>query len=107
MPLDKYTLNWVKRLGDDKVNKSLKSINSSFSKITTGLFNEIQKLILEKLNAGADYKVSFAKCAKAMRLPSKPLEAEFIVWRQEQLNELHKTIFRNRNDFERLGIQEA
>lgn len=106
LPLDYYTLNWVKSLGNKDVNDGLKMIKNAFSKIDTNLFKQIQKLVRKKLNKQRTYKVSFAKNSSEIILSERPLEAEFIIWRQEKLSKLHKTIFRNKADFKRLGIQE-
>jgi len=105
MPLDRYTLNWVKKLGDKGINKGLACIDSAFSKIDKKLFSDIQNLIIDKLKKSFVYDVSFATGASGFLLPEEPLKSEFIIWHQEKLIELHKTLIRNEDDFERLGIK--
>ena len=106
MPLDKYTIKWVKFLGNETINQRLGLINNAFSKIDESLYNDIQELITDTLNSNYHYTISFNKQASETSciLPENKIYAEFIIWHQEKINELHNTIKRAEGDFERLGI---
>lgn len=107
MPLDKYTINWVRSLKDKKINQRLALISSAWANIDEALYRDIQTLITDTLNAGFTYRISFNKQSggKICILPSNRLYAEFIIWHQEKVNELYNIIERAEPDFERLGIQ--
>lgn len=108
MPLDKYTIKWVKSLNDKSVNKKLNDIKNAWANLEEPLYNEIQELITKTLNARYEYTISYnpnaeenGKCI----LPTNKLHAEFIIWHQEKINELYKIIKKSEHDFERLGIK--
>lgn len=106
MPLDKYTIKWIKSLKDKEINKRLGEINDSWSRIERDLYKDIQMLISNRLKENLEYQISYKstetdnKCV----LPNNPLDAEFIIWHQEKINELHRILEKSKDDFERLGI---
>jgi hypothetical protein len=71
------------------------------------LYNDIQTSIGETLRKNYKYIISYDKSSNCNTciLPENKLFAEFIIWHQEQLNELYMVIKRSEKDFERLGIQ--
>lgn len=96
MPLDQYTLQWFKSY--EKVtakNKNtnygeciqgLRKINYAWSKINKDLFYKIQESISAILDPQSKYKykLHFNK-DNGIALPESGLEAEFVIWRYEQL----------------------
>ncbi len=105
MPLDKYTIRWVRSLKDTDINKKLSAINNAWTNIDEDLYKKIQKLIGKKLESGYEYRISFAPNEEKIKLPNNKLYAEFIIWHQEKLNEIHKTLEKVESDFYRLGIK--
>lgn len=107
MPLDKYTLRWVKRLKDTTINQRLGAIRGAWANIDKPLYDAIQERITETLNNRCTYTISFNKNATETTciLPEHKLYAEFIIWHQEKINEWHALIARAEKDFDRLGIQ--
>ena len=107
MPLDQYTLKWVRTLKNKEINKRLDVIKSAWSNIDEPLYNDIQTSIGEILRKNYEYIISYDKSSNCNTciLPENKLLAEFIIWHQEQLNELYMVIKRSEKDFERLGIQ--
>jgi len=107
MPLDKYTIKWVKSLKDKKVNQRLGLISNAWANIDETLYKDIQKLITNTLNKNCTYIISFNKYATETTciLPKNKLYAEFIIWHQEKINELYTMIERAEGDFNRLGIR--
>ena len=108
LPLDKYTIKWVKSLKVKEINSELKNIDDAWSNLDEKLYENIQKTVIDKLNSGVDYRISYNPNANnngIYKLPKNRLETEFIVWHQEKLNELHKVLSNTTlEDFERLGI---
>lgn len=110
MPLDKHTIKWVRALEDREINQQLNSIKNAWCKLEEPLYNDIQNLITKTLTAGCgyEYKISYNPNAEKNGmcvLPKNKLHAEFIIWHQEKINELHKIIKKAEPDFERLGIR--
>ena len=108
LPLDKYTINWIKSLQNNTVNNGLKKIKNAWANIEQPLYNDIQKLVDDTLKTDTyTYRISFNETANEQTcvLPKNKLLAEFIIWHQEHLNELHLIIERHEKDFDRLGIQ--
>ena len=107
MPLDRFTLKWVRCLGDKEINQRLAKINFAWSKIDEKLYWDIQALIAERLATGFSYKINYGKESDSvfLTLPTNSLESEFIVWHQEQINELRTMVLRyKKDDLERAGI---
>ena len=106
MPLDRLTMKWVKTLGDKDINRRLTAVNHAWAKIEKDLYADIQALITKTLYPGYQYKISFNQKTDTMcLLPRNKLYAEFIIWHQEAVNELYRTVKKAEPDFERLGIQ--
>lgn len=107
MPLDKYTVRWVRPLGDDSVNQRLGAINNAWTKIDEELYSDIQTLIAKNLEDDYTYIISFNEHSseRTCVLPKNNLQAEFIIWYREKLNELRKMIERAEADFDKLGIK--
>ena len=105
LPLDKYTINWYKKIGDKNNIANLKEINFSWSKINDDLYFNIQKDIDSKLKSCLDYEIHCKDPKQRIQLPQSKIEVEFIVWKQEQLNEFCKKLSKFKDYFERLGIK--
>jgi len=107
MPLDKYTIKWIKSLKDKKINQRLGIISSAWANIDETLYNDIQELVTNTLDKNYTYIISFNKQANEATciLPKNKLYAEFIIWHQEKINELYTIIERAEGDFDRLGIR--
>ena len=108
LPLDKYTIMWVRSLKIKEINSALSNINNAWTNISKELYEEIQKQVSAKLSNNINYKISYNPNAKnegLYLLPQNRLETEFIVWHQEKLNELHKMFSKaSAEDWDRLGI---
>lgn len=112
MPLDAYTIHWVKSLKSNELLKNkdilrrLNAINNAWTKIEEPLYTDIQELVADTLLSGYTYTISFnRKANNTICLPKNRLAAEFIIWHQEKINELYRAIKKAESDFERLGIQ--
>ena len=107
MPLDKYTIKWVKSLKNKAINKRLDAVNNAWANINEALYCDIQSFISNKLNSNIEYTISYNKKQSETTciLPQNRLHAEFIIWHQEKVNELYSIIKRAEDDFERLGIE--
>ncbi|MBQ2934124.1 MAG: hypothetical protein IJE02_05900 [Clostridia bacterium] len=107
MPLDKYTIKWVKSLKNKVINKKLGLISNAWANIDENLYKDIQNFITNTLNLNFKYTISFNKQSNETScvLPKNKLYAEFIIWHQERINELYNIIERAENDFDRLGIK--
>ena len=109
MTLDKYTFNWFKgATSNGRIKKDLAKIKYEWSKLDYSLYNSVQDEINEILQKNQNYAVSCATVntpAQNYILPQKSIEAEFVIWHQEQINELRKEIEKAELDFNRLGIQ--
>ena len=108
LPLDKYTVKWIRSLKNKEINRRLTQKNNAWANIDEALYNGIQNFVSESLAAGIEYTVSYdprradgGKC----RLPQNRLETEFIVWHQEKINELRGIMKKITDDeMERLGL---
>ena len=108
LPLDKYTVKWIRSLKNKEINRRLTQKNNAWANIDEALYNDIQNFVSESLAAGIEYTVSYdprradgGKC----RLPQNRLETEFIVWHQEKINELRGIMKKITDDeMERLGL---
>ena len=107
LPLDKYTIKWYKKIGDKTNKNQLKAINYSWSNIDDKLYKNIQNDIDTKLKSCLDYEINCKDPKQRIQLPQSKIEVEFIVWKQEKLNELYKELSKLEDDyyFERLGIK--
>ena len=103
MTLDKFTLiKWVKPFSKNKPYETyLKQINYEWSKIDDyDIYQQIQKDIYNILNQpnGCSYKIchannpAFYGLPVNYILPKKMIEAEFVIWQQEKINELREEI---------------
>ena len=108
LPLDKYTINWVRSFGNKEINKKLNTIKNAWANIDEDLYNTIQNFAKEQLSNNIQYTISFSNSTqnKTCTLPAERLSAEFIIWHQEKINELHKILEKSKSDFERLGIKQ-
>lgn len=106
MPLDQYTIKWIRTLKNKEINKHLNVIENAWSNIDKELYDMIQTEIGTMLNSNYEYVISHNKSSNCNTciLPENKLLAEFIIWHQEQINELYKKIKESEKDFERLGI---
>lgn len=105
LPLDKYTIKWYKKIGDKTNKNRLKTINYSWSNIDDKLYKDIQNDIDSKLKSCLDYEINCKDPKQRIQLPQSKIEVEFIVWKQEQLNEFCKKLSKFKDYFERLGIK--
>lgn len=105
LPLDKYTIKWYKKIGDKTNKNQLKAINYSWSNIDDKLYKDIQNDIDSKLKSCLDYEINCKDLKQRIQLPQSKIEVEFIVWKQEQLNEFCKKLSKFKDYFERLGIK--
>lgn len=108
LPLDKYTIKWVRSFKNQEINRKLDRIKNAWANLDEHLYTEIQNFVSNKLMEGIDYRISYNPNASNntfCRLPQNKLEAEFIIWHQEKINEIHNIISKTtENDLERLGI---
>jgi len=108
IPLDKYTINWIRAQENKEINKRLDTIKNAWANIDEDLYKDIQNYVKEVLSNNPQYKISYSSNAGSNEycsLISNRLKAEFIIWHQEKINEIHRTLEKVAGDFERLGIQ--
>lgn len=105
LPLDQYTIDWYKKYGSENLINSFKSINFAWSNIDETLYFKIQSDIDSKLKSCLDYEINCKDPKQRIQLPQSKIEVEFIVWKQEQLNEFSKKLSKFKDYFERLGIK--
>lgn len=105
MPLDKYTLNWVKTLGNKDINEAMKKINFAWTNIDKDLYNKIQEFIENTLKNDYKYKVISTNFKMDITLPKNKLQAEFIIWNQEKINEITMKIKKLNKSYEELCIK--
>ena len=107
LPLDIYTIRWIRFLKNKDINRRLSSVNNAWANIDKPLYDDIQELVVNTLHSGYTYRITFNKKATNATcvLPENRLFAEFIIWRQEQLSELYRALKKVEPDFERLGLQ--
>ena len=102
LPLDKYTINWYSKCGDKSIIKEFKKNQFSWSEIEEELYDRIQCDITNILKNKKSYTID--NKGTTIELPCNKLEVEFIVWSQERLYEVSKTIEKYKDYFNRLGI---
>lgn len=107
LPLDKYTIIWIRSFKNKEINNQLNQINNAWANIDEGLYNTIQEFAKQKLSRDLSYTISYAKSSElpTYTLPKERLSAEFIIWHQEKINELHNKLEKSKRDFDRLGIK--
>lgn len=105
LPLDQYTIDWYKKYGSKSLINRFKSIKFAWSNIDETLYLEIQSDIDSKLKSCLDYEINCKDSKQRIQLPQSKIEVEFIVWKQEQLNEFSKKLSKFKDYFERLGIK--
>lgn len=105
LPLDRFTIAWCKEYCEKDIMNEFKKINYAWSNIDSELFFKIQSDVAAKLKT-VDYPINCKDKRQTIRLNVSRLEAEFIIWRQEQLNEFFKALEKNKNFYDRLGIKE-
>ena len=107
LPLDQYTIDWYKKYGSKSLINRFKSIKFAWSNIDETLYFEIQSDIDSKLKSCLDYEINCKDPKQRIQLPQSKIEVEFIVWKQEQLNESYKELSKLEEDyyFERVGIK--
>lgn len=80
LPLDKYTLNWYKRIGKETFVEQIHSYNSVWSRFDEDLYKNIQDDIQSILDNGyCVYKDENVRC-----YPKTRLDLEFLIWEQEK-----------------------
>ena len=108
LPLDKYTIKWVRSFKNKEINRELDRIKNAWANLNEQLYNEIQTFVSDKLKENIKYRISHNPSASNngfCQLPCNKLEAEFIIWHQEKINEIHNILLKTAdNDLERLGI---
>lgn len=104
MPLDKYTLNWVKTFENDKIKKGLIDIKYAWANMEEDLYFKIQEAISDQLKNKNNYKVDSKDGKENICLPSNKLLAEFIIWNQEKINEIKREQKKLDESYEKLCI---
>jgi len=94
MPLDKYVLNWVRRFKEKSINIQLNRINNTWSKMSCSLYYQIQDFINKTLSKSIKYIVKYPRFGSQddVVLPNYSIQAEFIIWHQEKLNEIKNQV---------------
>ena len=108
LPLDKYTIKWIRARKNKEINKRLDTIKNAWANIDEELYKDIQNYVKTELLSTPQYKVSYSEKAgnnEYCSLSSNRLKTEFIIWHQEKINEIHRILEKAIGDFERLGIQ--
>ena len=108
IPLDKYTIKWIRAQKNKEINKRLDTINNAWANIDESLYKDIQEYVKKVLSNNPQYRISYSSNAGNAQycfLISNRLKAEFIIWHQEKINEIHRILEKATGDFERLGIQ--
>lgn len=105
LPLDKYTINWYKTVGNVDIKNKFKEKKYAWSNIENReLYDDIQNDIDDVLRKGYDYCVCCGNPNETIRLSNNKLECEFVIWSQEMLNELYAQIIKEKHHQGRLGI---
>ena len=108
LPLDQYTLIWIRAQKNKEINDYLNTINNAWSRIDVKHYKTIEEYVKRVLSNEVQYRISYSSNAGDYGyciLPSNRLCAEFIIWHQEKINIIHKMLEKTKSDFERLGIQ--
>ena len=107
LPLDQYTIDWYKQYGDKSIIARFKAIKFAWANIDETLYWDIQNDIDSKLNSGIDYPINCKDPTQIIRLPISKIEVEFIVWMQQQLNDVYsQSLSKLKDYYVRLGIKE-
>lgn len=100
MPLDSYTILWYKKCNIDDLDKKIKNDHktccesiTNWTNLSEGIFKNIQQNISEILQANYKYIRQFNN---NFLIPLSPyrLEAEFVIWKYEQLKKQFDEITR-------------
>jgi hypothetical protein len=107
LPLDQYTIDWYKTIGTKTITNRFKKINFAWANMDETLYWDIQNDINQALSTGINYRISCTDPTKSILLPDNRIEVEFIVWMQQQLNDVYKKSLSKLKDYyDRLGIKE-
>lgn len=107
LPLDQYTIDWYKQYGNKSIISRFKAINFAWANIDEDLYWDIQEDIDLVLSGGIDYPINCKDPSQKVRLPNNKIEVEFIVWMQQQLNDVYnKSLSKLKDYYDRLGIEE-
>lgn len=77
MPIDSFTLNWIKNGPNEK---SKDGLPKAWSDMTDTQYDTIRSKVIDYLASGKQYTKSDGK---RVDLPKKPFYAEFIIWAEE------------------------
>ena len=77
MPIDSFTLNWIKNGPNEK---SKDGLPKAWSDMTDTQYDTIRSKVIDYLASGKQYTKSDGK---RVNLPKKPFYAEFIIWAEE------------------------
>lgn len=104
MIIDKYTLNWYFTIGEEETKaKFMKNNkNKAWSKIEKENYETIQKEIEEYIENKGLYQVECWENGEKIELSGNVFESEFIIWEQEQLNEIYKKLKKKSHNIERI-----
>lgn len=107
LPLDQYTIDWYKQYGERVIIAKFKAINFAWANIDEALYWDIQEDIDDKLAKGIDYSINCKDPSQKIRLPISKIEVEFIVWMQQQLNDVYnQSLSKLKDYYDRLGIKD-
>jgi len=107
LPLDKYTIIWFKT----HCNKSstwktwLNDDNNAWSNITEKVFFGIQDEVKEILEKELNYIINHSTGETVDLNGKNKLDVEFVVWTQEKINEIRRSILNNKEYIDRIGIK--
>ena len=83
----------------------MKKINFAWTNIDKDLYNKIQEFIENTLKNDYKYKVISTNFKMDITLPKNKLQAEFIIWNQEKINEITMKIKKLNKSYEELCIK--
>lgn len=107
LPLDQYTIDWYKQYGDKSIVERFEEINFAWANIDEDLYWDLQNDVDVILNKGIDYQISCVDPTRTVRLPSNKIQVEFIVWVQQQLNDIYNnSLSKVKPYYDRLGVKE-
>lgn len=86
MVIDSYTLNWYNNI------KGVKKCKTAWSNLEETEYKEIQENIKEHLKKQPEYQVVCYDDKETVELSEMAIESEFVIWEQEKLNKIYKSI---------------